>query len=150
MKTAMDSEQYLFRSASGRLLCRQGELDHFPLLLRGKPLHALRELGRYVKLNYFCHGQSFKSSVLPLRSGLFNYTVSSALTRVNGTLVQTSGEMAAQQSSHDSKEFGAFCFCGRIRYYEVSRGSPIQVQRLSVDWTPNEITQRRRIAYHFS
>ena len=25
-------------------------------MLRRKPLHPLRELGRYVKLNYFCHG----------------------------------------------------------------------------------------------
>ncbi len=55
MKTAMVSEKYLSRSASSRLLCRQAELDHFPPLLRGNPLHTFRELGRYVKLNYFCH-----------------------------------------------------------------------------------------------
>ncbi len=55
MKTAMVSEKYLSRSASSRLLCRQAELDHFPPLQWGNPLHALRELGRYVKLNYFCH-----------------------------------------------------------------------------------------------
>ena len=55
MKTAVVSEKYLSRSASSRLLCRQAELDHFPPLLQGNPLHAFRELGRYVKLNYFCH-----------------------------------------------------------------------------------------------
>ena len=55
MKTAVVSQKYLSRLASGRLLSRQGELDHFPPLLRGNPLHALREVGRYIKLNYFRH-----------------------------------------------------------------------------------------------
>jgi hypothetical protein len=110
MKTAMVCEEYLFRSASGRLLCRQGELDHFPPLLRGKPLHALREFGRYVKLNYFCHGQSFKSSVLPLRTAFLNYTVSSALARVNGTLVQASGEGCSNERPMTHKSLGRFVF----------------------------------------
>jgi hypothetical protein len=56
---------------SGRPLCRQAELDHFPPLLWRNPLCTFREVGRYVKLNYFCHGSvpqvdcSFLACALP-------------------------------------------------------------------------------------
>src|SRR6202165_3985107 len=43
---------------SGRPLCRQRKLDQFPPFLWRNPLCTLREVGRYVKLNYFCHGVS--------------------------------------------------------------------------------------------
>ena len=43
-----------FRKSS-RFLCRRTELDHSSPSLGRKPLHTLRELGRYVKLSDFCH-----------------------------------------------------------------------------------------------
>jgi hypothetical protein len=41
---------------SGRLLWSPVELDDLPPLPLGNPFHALRELSRHVKRNYFCHG----------------------------------------------------------------------------------------------
>jgi hypothetical protein len=39
-----------------RLCGRRRELNHSARLLRGKPLHRLREFRWYVEFNYFCHG----------------------------------------------------------------------------------------------
>jgi hypothetical protein len=53
---------------SSRLLCRKAELDHPSPLLRGSPLHTIRELGRDVKLDYFCHGAILQ--VILVRQGV--------------------------------------------------------------------------------
>jgi len=53
------------RRQLSRFLCRRTELDHSATLLRRNPLRTLREVGRDVKLNYFCHGSILKS--LPYR-----------------------------------------------------------------------------------
>ena len=60
---------------SSRFLCRGRELDHPPPVLRRRPLQALREIGRYVKLDYFCHG-----SVLHRRAFTSHTTLDSQIT----------------------------------------------------------------------
>jgi len=46
------------RNSFGSSRFRRGrtELKHFSPFMRRDPLHWLRKLDRYVKLNYFCHG----------------------------------------------------------------------------------------------
>jgi hypothetical protein len=46
---------------SGRLLCRQAELDYFSPFVQRNPFCTPLEINRNVKLNYLCHG-----SVLPI------------------------------------------------------------------------------------
>src|SRR5260370_23092203 len=46
----------IIASTSSRLRRWQTELNHSSPLQRRDPLHALQELGGYVKLNYFRHG----------------------------------------------------------------------------------------------
>jgi hypothetical protein len=41
---------------SSRFRRRQTELDHSPSVLRREPLHTLREISWYVKLNHLRHG----------------------------------------------------------------------------------------------
>lgn len=49
---ALRHEEPTVASTSRRLRRRYTELNHSPPRLHGKPLHALRKCGRYVKLNY--------------------------------------------------------------------------------------------------